>query len=71
MQKYHAELKFSYKEKVRFTAETLERLMARFNKEVKDYDDRRRAARDYTYVIPNLRVEVCSSWSEFKQFEVV
>ena len=67
--KYHAEIKFGYQDTLRFTAVDLERLMARFNLEVQKYDKRRREAHDYTWVVPNLTVEVCTSWSEFDQYE--
>jgi hypothetical protein len=70
--KYHAELDFGYGRKpIRFTAVDLDRLMSRFTAEVRAEDLRRTAARDYTWIEPNLRVEVCSSWAQFDQFEHV
>jgi len=68
--KYHAELNFGYSHKpIRFTAVDLELLMKRFNKEVTAEQERRSEAREYTYVEPNLKVEVCTSWSQFDQYE--
>lgn len=67
--KYHAELDFGHGRHVRFTAVDLELLLKRFTKEVTDEQERRREAREYTYVEPNLIVEVCDSWSEFDQYE--
>lgn len=67
--KYHAELDFGHGRAVRFTSVDLELLMARFAKEVAAEQERRREAREYTYVVPNLIVEVCDSWAEFDQYE--
>ena len=67
--RYHAEIRFSYTNRVRFTAVDLELLMKRFNAEVEKEVRRRRDAREYTYVEPNLVVEVCSSWSSFDSYE--
>lgn len=67
--KYHAELRFGYSNRIRFTAVDLERLMARFQKEVEAEQTRSREAKEYTYVVPDLRVEVCSSWAEFASYE--
>jgi hypothetical protein len=67
--KYHAELFFKSDRFVRFTAIDLDLLMKRFAKEVDAEVDRRREAREYTYVEPTLIVEVCDSWAEFDQYE--
>ena len=67
--RYHAEIRFSHTNRVRFTAVDLELLMKRFNAEVEKEQQRRRDAREYTYVEPNLVVEVCSSWSSFDSYE--
>lgn len=67
--RYHAEIRFSHKNRVRFTAVDLELLMKRFNMEVEKEQQRRTEAREYTYVEPNLVVEVCSSWSSFDSYE--
>lgn len=70
MEKYHAELRFGYgREPIRFTAVDLERLLLRFTNEVVGEQARRKEARDYTWIEPNLIVEVCSSWSEFSRYE--
>lgn len=70
--KYHAVLDFGYNhEPIRFTAVDLEHLMKRFQTEVDKEVARRKELREYTWVEPNLTVEVCSSWAEFKQFDHV
>ncbi len=57
--KYHAILDFGYGSKpLKFTAVDLEALMKRFNKEVTAESDRMKAAHEYTFVEPNLTVEV-------------
>lgn len=69
--KYHAEIKFHWGQVVRFTAVDLEHLMKRFNAEVEKEQQRLRDEKQYTYVVPRLFVEVCSSWAEFEQYEHV
>ena len=70
MLKYHAEIRFGYGQPpVRFTAVDLERLMARFVKEVKAEEIRRKEERSYSYIEPNLVVEICESWAEFARYE--
>lgn len=57
--KYHAVLDFGYGIKpIKFTAQDLETLMKRFNKEVSNEAERRKELREYTFVEPNLAVEV-------------
>lgn len=57
--KYHATLNFGYGSKpIKFTAVDLHALMKRFNKEVWREDVRKNEAREYTFVEPNLTVEV-------------
>jgi hypothetical protein len=68
--KYHAEIDFNHGRKtVRFTAVDLERLMARFKKEVDDYQKALTEAREYIWVEVKLITEVCSSWREFEEYE--
>lgn len=57
--KYHATLELGWPYKpIKFTAVDLEALMKRFNKEVAAERARRNEARDYTFIVPNLTVEV-------------
>ena len=67
--KYHAELNFGHGRHVRFTSLYLDLLMKRFVAEVEKESARRTEAKEYTYVEPNLTVEVCESWSKFDQYE--
>lgn len=57
--KYHAVLDFDHGiAPVKFTAVDLPSLMTRFSKEVTREVNRRNEAREYTFVKPNLTVEV-------------
>lgn len=57
--KYWATIEFGYGIKpIQFTAVELSGLMKRFNKEVDKEVERRREAQSYTFVEPNLTVQV-------------
>lgn len=57
--KYHAVLDFGYGRKpIKFTVIDLDALMMRFHKEVYAESKRRRELQEYTYVEPNLTVEI-------------
>lgn len=68
--RFHAQISFhARREVIRFTTVDFDKLIARFNTEVQNELQRRRDAREYTVVIPNLTTEWCRSWSEFDQYE--
>lgn len=57
--KYHAVLDFGYQQPpVKFTAASLKLLVKRFNTEIEKEVERRKEAREYTWIEPNLTVEV-------------